>query len=383
VAGVVSFTFDWTAPSPVTTTTLNLWGNDVNLNGGPGGDAAAMTSLTIMPSTADTDADTIQDGVDNCPNDPNAGQEDADGDGWGDACDVDPDCADPANLDTDGDGIGDPCDPCPMIAGPCNCGDGVVDPDEECDLGAANGDLANARCSSDCQAAGVCAGGSQVGDPCVNDLDCSGGTCCGDGTVTAPEQCDDGNSIDDDDCSNTCSNTTGGIPLIGCDGLFGGHVNQGTVKIAKFKDKDGDNPNQYEQWKTKGTMTLSVNAVIDADSQDVTVVFNQAASLYDKTLAPGNFEQGGSATKPKWKFFDDAADVVGGEGLRKAKLKRDGTALSNLIQGRGVEIAIDKTALGAPPIRLRQTVRVGDQCSTAILTCEEKGGGKVLKCTSP
>ena len=381
VAGVISFTFDWTAPSPVTSTTIKAWGNAVNLSGSPLGDAADTMSIVITGSPADSDGDGVQDGVDNCPNDANAGQADTDGDTWGDACDVDSGCADPANLDTDGDGIGDPCDLCPTHAGPCNCGDAVLDPDEECDLGSAKNGVLGEPCSADCQVVGACAGGSQAGDPCVNDLDCSGGTCCGDGTVTAPEQCDDGNSIADDDCDNACQTTASGIPLIGCDGLLGPNVRQASVKIAKFKDANGDT--QYDQWKTKGAFTLADGTSIDADSENVSVVFNQSASLYDKTLAPGNFEQKGSLTKPKWKFFDDEADVVGGEGLRKAKMQLNTGEVQDLIQGRGVEIAIDTMALGAPPVRLRQTIRVGDDCATAILSCEEKGGGKVLKCTSP
>ena len=39
---------------------------------------------------ADSDSDGIEDGADNCPSDPNPGQE-----------------------DEDSDGVGDPCDPCP------------------------------------------------------------------------------------------------------------------------------------------------------------------------------------------------------------------------------------------------------------------------------
>ena len=71
----------------------------------------------------DTDADMVQDNVDNCPNIANANQLDTDGDGLGDACDDDDDndtipdnqdnCPNTPNqdqLDTDNDGIGDVCD---------------------------------------------------------------------------------------------------------------------------------------------------------------------------------------------------------------------------------------------------------------------------------
>ena len=35
----------------------------------------------------DKDSDTVADGCDNCPDDPNRDQMDSDGDGWGDVCD--------------------------------------------------------------------------------------------------------------------------------------------------------------------------------------------------------------------------------------------------------------------------------------------------------
>ena len=55
--------------------------------------------------------------MDNCPNHPNAGQENVDADLQGDLCD------DNNELDLDGDGINNDVDPCPFNADTDDCGD--------------------------------------------------------------------------------------------------------------------------------------------------------------------------------------------------------------------------------------------------------------------
>jgi hypothetical protein len=78
----------------------------------------------------DADADGLGDACDNCRGRPNADQADADGDGIGDACDRDdfdrdgiaddgdncPQSANPQQQDGDDDGVGDDCDNCPEAA---------------------------------------------------------------------------------------------------------------------------------------------------------------------------------------------------------------------------------------------------------------------------
>ncbi len=75
--------------------------------------AVALTPYTL--GLPDADLDGVIDLVDNCPNDPNPGQEDADGDGLGDVCDACPN--DPLN-DIDLDGVCGDLDNCPVLANP-------------------------------------------------------------------------------------------------------------------------------------------------------------------------------------------------------------------------------------------------------------------------
>jgi general secretion pathway protein A len=92
------------------------------------------------------------------------------------------------------------------------CGDGLVDPGEECDDG---NDIASDGCLTTCRQAvcgdGVLHAGVEECDDgnASNDDTCLFGCAlarCGDGYVhTGVEQCDDGNDIEDDTCSTHCN----------------------------------------------------------------------------------------------------------------------------------------------------------------------------------
>lgn len=90
------------------------------------------------------------------------------------------------------------------------CGDGVVQPDEECDQGDANSD--SGSCKSDCTT-NVCGDGALgPGEGCDDGNLDDGDTCtsscalpsCGDGALDDGEACDDGNDVDEDECTSTC-----------------------------------------------------------------------------------------------------------------------------------------------------------------------------------
>jgi hypothetical protein len=98
-------------------------------------------------------------------------------------------------------------------------------------------------------------------------------------------------------------------------------------------------------------------------------------------LPIGSFVQKGSSTKPNWRFSDKEGDVAGAVGLRKVQAKRQLNKLSYSVDARQVVVPIDYFALGAPPVRLRQTLRIGDDCTTTVLRCAV-GNNASLKCTS-
>ena len=80
---------------------------------------------------------------------------------------------------------------------PVPCGNGVIDPGEECDDGnAISGDGCSRVCQIEaCWACGTCG----TGVPCVVK------PICGDGVITPPERCDDGNRSGGDGCSADCN----------------------------------------------------------------------------------------------------------------------------------------------------------------------------------
>lgn len=67
-----------------------------------------------------------------------------------------------------------------------DCGDGLLSPDEECDDGnVVDGDGCSASCTLE------------------------GDATCGDGLLQEDEQCDDGNGVDGDGCSAACTPEAG------------------------------------------------------------------------------------------------------------------------------------------------------------------------------
>jgi hypothetical protein len=389
---------------PTATVTKFFDGLMVGLNG----TGQNIEAFALLP---DTDGDAIPDGIDSCPTTPNSpnqcsgpGDETCPG-GLNSECPMGETCVQSlVQPDADGDGVGDECDQCngrpdpgtcdlcpgaecPIICAggtnaECACGDGIFDfPGEECDLGMSNGPPS--PCSLTCQISGRCTRNMMV---CTNGSDCpqfaTGEGCCGNnevddvdgmGGVIADEECDDGNAINNDTCSNLCK-AAGGPPVLGCEDLTGPNILPASIKVAKFKDTE-DAPD-IDRWKTKGEAIFSTGLTIDPDTEPVTIIYNNIPDglLFSSTLAPANFVQ--KDPKLKWKFKDKEADVPGSPGWRKGKFGIKQNKCKFLSDGRKTTLF---TAMQIEPVNIRQTIRVGDVCITAVLDCAAKGSG--FKCT--
>jgi hypothetical protein len=121
-----------------------------------------MLSSTPLP---DEDGDGVPDNIDNCPTVANPDQLSSFGDTLGDACNAGGQAGgggtDPGDLGAPGSSgdLGGPGDDGGIVVTAPHCGDGNVDPGEQCDSGAANSDdpaATTATCTSQCRRRAGC-----------------------------------------------------------------------------------------------------------------------------------------------------------------------------------------------------------------------------------
>ena len=344
------------------------------------GDVAGLAGQTIMAFgiIPDGDGDDVPDGIDNCPNDSNPVEICANA---MTSCTTNADCPvgdSCVQLDTDGDGVGDVCDQC---AGRdddvCFCGDAIRDlPSETCDLGSANNGQPDIPCSATCQIIGHC---TTSGDECEDASDCpSGEGCCGNNVVEGPEQCDDGNGINGDACDNACALNPNGIPVLGCEDVFGPHLIPAFVRKTKLTDSAQVAGNDFDKWRSRGDFNLATGADIDPDTEVVRLILNQGTSpaIYDVAPPIGSFIE--NSNRPVWQFLDPEADVPGALGWKKGRLSLSANKVRFTLTGKNFPIPVDTT----PPVRIRQTLRIGNECATGVVECTPNMSGTSLKCST-
>lgn len=271
---------------------------------------------------------------------------------------------------------------------PSSCSNGVVDPAEECDLGAENcapTECCSSGCTNDCKVTGRCTGSSTC---CIDASDCPPAEgCCGNGEVESSEECDDANLQDGDCCSSMCTAEDAATCVPLCTIAFGPHLLNPASMKAQFSDKNGDN--LLERWKIgakgkAGNFNLAFGESADCRTESVEVVVvendgaNAASVLGEFTIAPSDWTK----TTVKADTDDETCSLSDPDesrsdpnGVAKARIKELGTSLGYKFSGK------ERAEIGEPQSQLiRVCIQVGDETGSAVLDCEVKGA--TYKCQS-
>jgi cysteine-rich repeat protein len=199
---------------------------------------------------------------------------------------------------------------CLEPVGETTCGDGTLDAGEECDDGnAIFGDGCSPSCRLEVCGNGVIEPGEQCDDGNATSGDGCSATCrdevCGNGVVDVGEQCDDGNTTPQDGCTGKCT-------IERCPILVSHQENWASAQVALEPRMPGN-----ERLTIKGTFGVPAGATVDVASGGVRFLFEDAsgAPSLDTTLP------GGTAWKVRGAraiYRDDTGTVA---GIRKVTVR--------------------------------------------------------------
>lgn len=224
---------------------------------------------------------------------------------------------------------------------------------------------------------------------------------CGDSIAddVCAEQCDDSNTIDGDCCSATCQiEPLPCAPLGICASVPDSNlIVNPVIKRSVFRDSGRTLDGKLDRWTTRGDFNLGFGQELDPDTETVQFELIQSDGLggtrilYDTTLAPDQcpnltcFEPSttSSGFDRRWRFSLRRGDteVPGGAGWRRGLFERS-LKLPDRIRFSlsGTEAMIEMPQLLGNVRRIRQSIRVGDDCITATLDCQLNRSGTRLSC---
>ena len=234
----------------------------------------------------------------------------------------------------DGNTVG--CDGCSPTCHIERCGNGLVECNEECDDGPANG---------------------TPGDPCT--ATCTRAPRCGDGVLDPGEQCDDGNTVSGDGCSATCQIEKGcrilhsGQTIWARSNITVQHgAGSGHDRLALRADFSIATPVESLSPPTTGM-------AIELEAADGTMVV-------DATLPPGSHW---SSHRGRWLYRDPSGAVDGIRRLEILDVTRGGVPeVVVTVTGRNGSYPVTSAALPAT-----LTVVLGDDASAVAGACGRRG----------
>jgi cysteine-rich repeat protein len=251
---------------------------------------------------------------------------------------------------------------------------------ELCDHGAANcptGQCCEAACTADCRVAGRC---TASGACCTSTAECPAGEgCCGNGRFEGPaEECDDGNLLDGDCCSQACRREPAGCAPHACFELGPHLVAPGRTRTQLVTARRGG----AARWRTRARFEMSSGGWIAPEAEDVELVLSEGErTLYRAIAPPGAFRAAGGQCRHTWTLVNRPT------GWRAGRLRE------KPLRGAAPEVCRADVALrlrgggseGMPMPsgeRLRQSIRLGDDCVTSVLSCRSRGASKRVICRS-
>jgi hypothetical protein len=172
--------------------------------------------------------------------------------------------------------------------------------------------------------------------------------------------------------------------------VFGPHLVPLSTRRTTLTDRDRSGVS--ERWSTRGEFLLNAGQRLDPDTEPVELIISEGGTtLYDVVLAPTGclplascfVQKGPDACTKSWKFRDKEADVPGALGWKSGKFsqrKVQGVCGNKVT----FSLASGKNATVTNPTgtRVRESIRIGDDCATALLTCTTSASGQIRRCPS-
>jgi len=278
------------------------------------------------------------------------------------------------------------------------CGDGTLDPDEECDDGnTVNGDGCDEFCNIVICGDGMVDNSEDCDDGNTVPFDGCDASCvfevCGNGVLQEGEECDDGNTVGGDGCTETCElPVCDSAPLLSCTLASKGSFSVDEKKAGKEKLKA-----TLSKFDTGVSLGELGDPVLAATTYAVCIYDGTNDVLLEQIGVTSSVDQVcGSKGKPCWKSkktkgFDYKDNEAADSGVKKLALKTGAPGKGKIQVDAGNKEKKNQTSLAtgiasalanATSTRLQITVE-GGGCFEGAFTNIPKADGVKFKAKLP